>query len=885
MSPLYQSIRRYSFLTILLLVFSFAGISFLLIWQEAGIAESRERNAAFHVPTMLHTAKIGTQLAILESQLETDISHFQSHGEDEPHGHLTTQALQNSLYIVGEELSAIIALQAAFGGAKYEATHERVRAAYRSLRPVIETPPAPQPVTVRIEPLINRQAGLRDLGLAVQQLERLHLTSHDQVNRQLDAQIWRRNAVVFPAAVALLLCALIALRYLTSQSGTALLRLEQTDRWLRDSERQFRDYAEAASDWFWEMDANLRFTWFSDRYAEVGLEGDERIGKTRWETTADTDTATPEWRAHKADLQARRPFKNFVHRGKKRDGSVVIMSVSGTPVYDEAGSFKGYRGSATDITERIRTQEKARTSESWFRATIDQIPSAVSLKHPDGRYFLVNQTFQDWFNPKSLETRDKTALDFVPDSHAREVMAMEASVRKSKAPLTRELEIPTRDSTKKMAFVHKFPLLDSAGEISAIGTIETDSTELRAAEAQLRQAQKMEAVGQLTGGVAHDFNNALAIIQGNLELARNRLPPGDDCVRWLDAAIAASKRGATLTQRLLAFARKQALHPQPTAVGQLVQGMRDLLRGTLGEPVDVRVVLEPELWAVEIDPAQLENAILNLAINARDAMDGQGKLTIEASNVQLSDEDAMAQAPLKPGDYVLIAVSDTGCGMAPEILEHVFEPFFTTKDVDKGTGLGLSMIYGFVKQSGGHITIYSELGEGTTARIYLPRHQGTPETQKSRSEPEKVEQARGEVILIVEDNPELLMSLLDMLQSLDYSVLTATSAGDALQVLESSSPVHLLLSDIVLPGGVGGTQLGRQVRERFPELPILYMSGYSENAMAHRGNCEAEGHFLQKPFRLAELAREVRRALERSGPKARSAPTSQDSQISDNLLK
>ncbi len=885
MSPLYESIRRYSVLSILLLVFSFAGISVLLIWQEAGIAESRERNAAFHIPVMLHTAKIGTQLAQVVTRLQSDIDDIQSHGEAEAHGHLTSQALQNSLYIIDQELSAITALQTAFGGARYEATHERVRAAYRALRPVIETPPASPLAKDQIEVLLDRRTELKNLSLAVQQLERLHVTSHHQVNRHLDAQIRRRNLVVFPAAVVLLFCALVALRYLTSQSGNALVRLERTDDALRASEQRFRDIAEAASDWFWEMDADLRFTWFSDRYAEVGFESDKRLGRTRWETTADRDTSTPAWQAHKADLEARRPFRNFVHSGKDRDGRTVVMSVSGTPVYDGSGNFKGYRGTAADITERVRSEEEARKSEAWFRTTIDQIPSAVSLKHPDGRYFLVNRTFRDWFNPKDRELQDKTAMDLVPSAHAREVMAMEQEVRRRRAPVTRELEIPAGDGKKRMAFVHKFPLFDPDGELAAIGTIETDSTELRAAEAQLRQAQKMEAVGQLTGGVAHDFNNALAIIQGNLELARNRLPPGDDCVRWLDAAIAASKRGATLTQRLLAFARKQALHPQPTAVGQLVQGMRDLLRGTLGEPVDVRVVLEPELWAVEIDPAQLENAILNLAINARDAMDGHGKLTIEASNVQLSDEDAMAQAPLKPGDYVLIAVSDTGCGMAPEILEHVFEPFFTTKDVDKGTGLGLSMIYGFVKQSGGHITIYSELGEGTTARIYLPRHQGTPETQKSRSEPEKVEQARGEVILIVEDNPELLMSLLDMLQSLDYSVLTATSAGDALQVLESSSPVHLLLSDIVLPGGVGGTQLGRQVRERFPELPILYMSGYSENAMAHRGNCEAEGHFLQKPFRLAELAREVRRALERSGPKARSAPTSQDSQISDNLLK
>jgi len=389
-----------------------------------------------------------------------------------------------------------------------------------------------------------------------------------------------------------------------------------------------------------------------------------------------------------------------------------------------------------------------------------------------------------------------------------------------------------------------------------------DITERKIAEQQLRQAQKMEAIGQLTGGVAHDFNNVLSAILGNLELVDEELEPDSKLKPDIDIAIRAVNRGAELTKRLLAFSRRQALQPNPVDANRLIQGMTSLLQRTLGEPIEIEVVSAAGLWACLVDAGQLENALLNLAINARDAMPGGGHLTIETANIHLDADYAAAQGDVTPGDYVRFSVTDTGTGMAPDVIEHIFEPFFTTKDVGEGTGLGLSMIYGFVKQSGGHITIYSEEGHGTTVNLFLPKSAGAAQQV---AEPVTTEDSvgRGETILVVEDDADIRRYVVRVLSRLGYSILEAGSGEAALEVLQGSPGVDLLFSDVVLPGGRSGPDIVAEALRHRPDLKYLFMSGYAPGGMFHQGRLPEGATLLQKPFTQHDLAQKVRDALDR----------------------
>ncbi|MGV8839134.1 MAG: ATP-binding protein [Bauldia sp.] len=384
-------------------------------------------------------------------------------------------------------------------------------------------------------------------------------------------------------------------------------------------------------------------------------------------------------------------------------------------------------------------------------------------------------------------------------------------------------------------------------------------------EEQLRQIQKMEAVGQLTGGIAHDFNNMLAVISGALNLLQRKRARGEnDLDRFIDAALEGAQRAATLTQRLLAFSRQQPLAPEPLVVNRLVASMSELLTRTLGEHINVETVLAAGLWQVRADPAQLENAVLNLAVNARDAMPEGGKLTIETQNAFVDDAFA-AEYALAPGQYVLLAVADTGAGMSAEVIARAFDPFFTTKGVGKGTGLGLSQVYGFVRQSGGHVKIYSELGVGTSVKIYLPRHYG--ESGAPSGKPAAVAALQGihsEVILVVEDDPRVRALSVESLRELGYTVIEAAGPAEAIAVAEGTERVSLLFTDVVMPE-MSGRQLADIVKEKRPGLRVLYTTGYTRNAIVHNGMLDPGTNLLTKPFSIEELARKVRRLLDEEG--------------------
>jgi PAS domain S-box-containing protein len=387
-----------------------------------------------------------------------------------------------------------------------------------------------------------------------------------------------------------------------------------------------------------------------------------------------------------------------------------------------------------------------------------------------------------------------------------------------------------------------------------------DLTEIRAAEAQARQAQKMEAVGQLTGGIAHDFNNILTVITGTIGILADGVadkPELADVARMIDEA---ADRGASLTRHLLAFARKQPLQPREIDVNPLVLEAAKLLHPTLGEHVQIAPLLSADAWTAQVDPNQLTTAILNLALNARDAMPDGGKLSLETANVILDDAYASMHNEVTPGEYVMIAVSDSGTGIAPDDLERVFDPFFTTKEVGKGTGLGLSMVFGFVKQSGGHIKIYSEQGHGTTVKLYLPRATGVGQDAIEATLQPSIE-GGNETILVVEDDALVRRYVLTQIESLGYTTLEAGNATEALALIDQHPEISLLFTDVIMPGPMNGRQLALEAVKHLPGLKTLYTSGYTENAIVHHGRLDSGVLLLAKPYRKSELARMIRQAL------------------------
>ncbi len=562
------------------------------------------------------------------------------------------------------------------------------------------------------------------------------------------------------------------------------------------------------------------------------------------------------------------------------DETVRWIRVSGIPVRDASGGIVTAIAVAADVDLEKRSQIALRE----FRATLEQrveertsqlVASQALLRtlyeHSSECHALLVAVEGDRFryeevNPATLRlyrmTREqvvgRTVDEVFGPVRAAEVNRYLTACLRSGGPYRYERMV---DGSIVEAVAAPVPA--EAGQPRRLVVTARDVTERRRLEDQLRQAQKMEAVGQLTGGVAHDFNNLLQVILGSLELLRRRSVGGsvapDEFRRLTESAMRGAQRAATLTHRLLAFSRRQPLDPKPLDLNRLVSGMSDLLRRTLGESITIESVLAGGLWRVSADANQLENALLNLAVNARDAMPDGGKLTIEAANVFLDEAYAATEHEVTPGQYVLLAVSDTGTGMTREVMAKAFEPFFTTKDIGQGTGLGLSQVFGFVKQSGGHLKIYSELGEGTTVKLYLPRLLGgaAADGEPLGAEPVIVA-GPGETILVVEDDPDVRANTASMLRELGYAVLEAEDGHAALHLLERHAEVRLLFTDIGLPGGLNGRQLAEKARRRRAGLKVLFTTGYARNAITHHGRLDPGVELLVKPFTYASLASKIR---------------------------
>ena len=518
---------------------------------------------------------------------------------------------------------------------------------------------------------------------------------------------------------------------------------------------------------------------------------------------------------------------------------------------------------ATDVTQQGRIEAALELSQITLRSLVENSPDSILIVDRDRRILFINR---DDLGFQMERIIGAVVESFVSESERPKVVEAVEHVLMTGEPNSYDNQIDTPQG--KRWFTTRLSPIVRDNAVDRVMLVATDITERHQAEqqrrrlaAQLQQAQKMEAIGQLTGGVAHDFNNLLTAISGNLELARLAEGEPGQAAFHIEQALEAVRRGSTLTQRLLAFSRKQALRPQTIDANTLVASMQNLLQRTLGETIEVRTSVQDRLWKCQVDPAQLENALLNLAVNARDAMPRGGELVIRNSNVTVGVD---LDAAVPPGDFVRIEVIDTGTGMVPEVVAQAFEPFFTTKDVGHGSGLGLSMVYGFVRQSGGHVQILSEPGRGTSVEIYLPSCMA--DAQTPLTEPTSagdVRRGNGELVLLVEDDAMVRALAARILQSLGYRTVVTEFAQAALKCLAAEPEIKLILSDVVLPGGTDGFELAKQARQMKPDLPVLFVSGYPQPAPLRRGGPDRVDAVLQKPYTTEQLARAVGRALDR----------------------
>lgn len=644
----------------------------------------------------------------------------------------------------------------------------------------------------------------------------------------------------------------------------------KTESALRESEQKFRTFAQAMPHHVWAAPADGQLDWFNQRVYEYSgvLEGE--LDGAAWANIIhpdDISTVVEHW---SASLASGTEYE-VEFRIRRHDGAYRWHLVRGVPMRNEHGEVLRWIGSNTDIEDQKATAQALVS----LNATLEEQISVRTAEHDriwrlskdimliadfNAMLTAVSPAFTATLGWREQEVVGTSFLDLVHPDDVQPTIERVSSLSTGAHVFRFENRYRRMDGTYCTL---SWTAVPDAHFIHAIGrdiTAELQHAEaMRQTEAALQQAQKMETIGKLTGGVAHDFNNLLQVISGNLQLMAADVNAVPSVRRRVENALASVERGAKLASSLLSFARKQPLEPKVVKVGRLITGIEDMLRRSLGEEVEMETVISGGLWSTSVDIAQLENAILNLAINARDAMHGRGKLTIEVNNALLDTAYCATHADVTPGQYVAIAVTDTGSGMTPEVMRQAYEPFFSTKAEGKGTGLGLSMVYGLVKQSGGHIKIYSEIDEGTTIKLYLPRSRDAEDTYVPLETHPVV--GGSETVLVVEDDDAVRATAVDILTTLGYRVLKASDASAALTVIDSGVQIDLLFTDVVMPGPLRSPELARKAKERLPALAVLFTSGYTENAIVHGGRLDRGVELIGKPYTKESLARKIRHVL------------------------
>ena len=630
---------------------------------------------------------------------------------------------------------------------------------------------------------------------------------------------------------------------------------KQAARRLQEREERFRQIADNIREVFFVMDAGCRETLYaSPAYEEIW----GRTCQSLYDNPRSFLEAVPQGDRERlvaliARIQQGEQPGDIEYRVLRPDGEVRWVLSNAAPVRNDQGNVYRITGTAMDITERKRIEEALAESEALYRKVIETSFDGIGITE-DGVLREANRGFADMFGYTIDEVVGLTILDFVADESCEEVRRRVSQETEGTYELVGKRKDGTRIQLEATARTHSI-----AGRPARLTALR-DLTEKRQLEKQYRQAQKMEAVGRLAGGVAHDFNNLLTVISSCAELVLMDTEEGDSRRENLQEIRKASQAAAGLTRQLLAFSRQQVIEPRLVTIEEVVATAEKMLQRLIGEDVELAAILNSEPATVRIDPGQLEQVIMNLAVNARDAMPDGGKLTLETSSVDLDKAYTRSHWPATSGRFALLSVSDTGTGMSEETRARIFEPFFTTKEVGKGTGLGLATVYGIVKQSGGFIWVYSEPGQGTTFKIYLPRVDAAPAASPRVAATTSL--LGTETILLTEDAPALRAAAHQILERYGYTVLDAPSSSAALDLARSrTEPIHLLLTDVVMPG-MSGRELAEQFTARRPDVKVLYMSGYTDDAVVRHGVLRPGVAYLQKPFTPDGLARKIREVLD-----------------------
>jgi PAS domain S-box-containing protein len=633
-----------------------------------------------------------------------------------------------------------------------------------------------------------------------------------------------------------------------------------------DVQQRWERAVRGTSDGLYDWDLLTGHVWYAARFRAIVGYSDAELPDTFnafQGIVCDADRAgvLASIRAH---LENRVPL-DVRCRVRTGTGELVWCRMRGEAERNAGGRPLRLAGSISDITAQVEAEQALSRTQDFYGTVLDSLPLYIAYADRDERLVYTNSRFQELLQNPLDESRGCALEDILG---ARRYEFIGRFVREALQGLTIEQQGRFRDAAGRnidmeAAFV---PHRDETGTIQGCFFAARDVTERKLLEAELRQSQKMEAVGRLTGGIAHDFNNLLAVIIGNAQLLSRSLRESPRLFRQADTVLKAAMRGGELTNRLLSFARQQVLEPKVVDLNGLLGGMYDFLRRSLTGEFEIHQQPQVGAWPVKVDPGQLENAVLNLVINARDAMPQGGTITIATRNVSVTEaaaERTIADGDVKPGQYVVLEVGDTGTGMSPDVLKRVFEPFFTTKDVGKGSGLGLSMVYGFVKQSEGHVRVSSTEGQGTSVYLYFPRTYAQVERVSLEDSASMEALPRGdETILVVEDSPEVRATAVDILSSLGYRLLEAANGHQALEKFMQHPDIALVFSDVMLPGGLLGTSLVSKLCERRPGLKVLMTTGFSESAIMHRGLLDGSLALINKPYQVEDLARRVRAILD-----------------------
>ena len=620
---------------------------------------------------------------------------------------------------------------------------------------------------------------------------------------------------------------------------------------LRQSLASWHSLAEAMPMTVWTANTHGEMDYFNQSLSDYSGLSKEELLPDGWVGLVHPDDGAAANAAWMRAVQDLTPYE-AQFRLRRHDG-VYRWHISRAAYVPDAvtGAAKWY-GSAVDIDDQICLQHEARSLADRLAATMESVGDGIFALDSQWRFVFINRHGEILLNIKrekligeNIWAKFPEAVGSTFEREYRRCVEQQVAVRFEEyfEPLQKHFEINAYPAPGGLTIYFR------------------DVTHQRLLAEQMVQAQKLDSLGRLTGGVAHDFNNLLTVILGNAEMLVEQSAPGATEHILADMIFGAAQRGAAMTQRLLAFARKQVLEPVPSDLNVLVSNTDQLLRHTLGGHIEIEMVRAAGLWLTLVDPVQLESALLNLAINARDAMLAGGHLTIETANMHLDEVYTSQHSGVAPGEYVMLAVSDSGGGIAPELLARVFEPFYTTKQMGKGTGLGLAMVYGFVMQSKGHIAIYSELEHGTTVKIYLPRLLDAELSEAHGGAPDLVQAGNNQLILLAEDDTMVRAYARGQLQELGYRVIEAASGAAALELLHARDDIDLLFTDVVMPGGMSGRQLADAAQAMRPSVPILYTSGYTEDAIIHHGRLDPGVMLLAKPYRRAELAHKVAAAL------------------------